>query len=101
MVQFEGALSPQSYVRSVTGLCYIFWEIDISAMISEIHSHLKSNGYDGLWDFPLSEIDIIVENEHNVVLVELTGEDDDGEWKTIFRWFEVPEGFTPRVSDND
>jgi len=52
MVLFEGALSPQGYVRSVTGHCYIFWETDISAMISEIHGHLKSNGYDGLWDFP-------------------------------------------------
>lgn len=45
-----------------------------------------------IWDYPFVEIDHIVENKLNVVLVDISGY-GEGEWKTEYRWFEVPEDF--------
>jgi hypothetical protein len=46
-----------------------------------------------LFDYPLSEIDHIVENKINVVLVDVSGFDKNGIWQHEYRWFEVPEIF--------
>jgi hypothetical protein len=44
-----------------------------------------------LWDYPLDEIDHIVENELNVVLVDTSYVDDDTcELVNEYRWFEIP-----------
>lgn len=99
MVKSECIFSPQNFVDKLTGNCYIFCSDTISGLLEEIECRLQENGYNDLWDYPLSEINHIVENELDVVLVELTGEDMDGEWKTIYRWFEVPESFREQEED--
>lgn len=84
------ALSPQEYVEKVTGKCFVVSADTIGALIDEIQNRLASEGYDDLWDYPLEEIDEVIENDLSVVLVELVGKDVDGSWATILRWFEMP-----------
>ena len=83
-------LSPQEYVEDITGKCFVFSSGTIGGLIDEIQNRLESEGYSDLWDYPLEEIDEVVENGLSVVLVELVGEDVDGSWATILRWFEMP-----------
>ena len=92
MVKSKRIYSPQNYLEAVTGKCYIVsgdYDVDF---IQEI---LVENGYtDELWDYPLSEIDHIVENNLNVVLVDcMIWNDDINEYGHEYRWFEVPEDF--------
>lgn len=94
MVKSEQAYSPQNYVAAITGQYYIFRPDNIDKLVEEIENCLKKNGFDCLWNYPLSETDHVVENDLNVVLVELTGNDEKGEWKTVYRWFEVLDDFT-------
>lgn len=93
MVKSDGVYSPQFYLEAVTGKCYIINSDTISGLIDEIQQKLCDNGHKLLWDFPLTEIDEIVANNSDVVLVELTGDNENGEWTTVYRWFEVPEQF--------
>lgn len=93
MVKFDGVYSPQAYLESVTGKCYIINTDTISGLIDEIQRRLCDNGHKLLWDFPLTEIDEIAANDLDVVLVELTGDNESGKWTTVYRWFEVPDEF--------
>lgn len=96
MVKSEEVYSPQAFVGCVTGKYYCFHSYTISELLAEIDILLSANGYAELWNYPLSEIDHIVANNLNVVLVELTGDDENGEWSTVYRWFEVPEFFNEK-----
>ena len=91
LVRSELIYSPQSFVDSLTDKCYIFTGDNV---IEQIHRLLKENGVESedlpLWDYPLSEIEHIVENAIPVVLVDVSGFNDDDEWETEYRWFEVP-----------
>lgn len=91
MVKSEKIYSPQNYLEAVTGKCYIIDGYDDAELIQEI---LVENGYtDELWDYPLSEIDHIVENKLNVVLVDCMVVNSEDEFEHVYRWFEVPEDF--------
>jgi hypothetical protein len=92
MVKSEKIYSPQNYLEAITGNCYIINGEDDIKLIRET---LDENGYAGkLWDYPLSEIDHIVENKLNVVLVEcMVVNSETDEFETVYRWFEVPENF--------
>lgn len=92
-VKSEKIYSPQNYLAAITGNCYILRSDTISDMIEEISTILLKNGFENLWDYGLSEIEHLVENDLDVVLVELTGSDANDEWTTIYRWFEVPDKF--------
>jgi hypothetical protein len=59
--------------------------------INEIQDILSEQGYE-LWDYPLTEIDHIVENNLNVVLVNCSYYEGD-KYIDEYRWFEVPEDF--------
>ncbi len=91
MVKSEKIYSPQNYLESVTGNCYIIsGENDIEL----IQTILAENGYDELWDYPLSEINHIVENNLNVVLVDcMVVNEETDQFEHQYRWFEVPEDF--------
>lgn len=92
MVKSEQIYSPQNYLEAVTGLCYVIrGENDIEF----IQNVLVANGYaNELWDYPLSEIDHIVENELNVVLVDcMVVNPETDQFEHVYRWFEVPEDF--------
>lgn len=80
--------TPQEYLERVTGNCYIVRGDDDAAEISRI---TKDFGLD-LWDYPLSELEHIVENKLNVVLVEcLYWEETGKEYRKRYRWFELPD----------
>lgn len=101
MVKSESVYSPQAYLEAVTGKCYIIHGDTIYDLLDEIQAILSENGYKLLWDYPLTEIDEIVANDINVVLVELTGDDENGKWRTVYRWFEVPEQFPTEDGDKE
>lgn len=89
--------SAQSYLMRVTDKCYITpLEKGDCEWIREI---LDENGYDHLWDYPLDEIDHIVENNLKVVLVDCCEWDENGNMIHEPRWFEVEEVETeePRI----
>ena len=88
MVVSEKLWTPQAFVDAITGHCYIFdGEDDVGA----IAFLLEENDYDDLWDYPLSEIDHIVEQGNNVVLIDcLVWSEDRGQYEHEYRWWEVP-----------
>lgn len=90
MVKSEQIYSPQNYLMAVTGECYIIrGENDIESI------EIILEDYDlELWNYPLSEIDHIVENNLNVVLVDcMVVNPETDEFEHQYRWFEVPEDF--------
>lgn len=91
-VKSERIYSPQNYLEEVTGKCYIVSGEDDIGFIEAV---LEENGCDELWNYPLSEIDHIVENNLNVVLVDcMVVNEETDEFEHIYRWFEVPEDFS-------
>ena len=89
MVKSEQVYAPENYVCAVTGN-YYFFKHNMTPL-EEIR-YLLGPEYD-LWDYPLTEIDHIVENNLDVVLVDVSRFKTNGEWISEFRWFEVPEDF--------
>lgn len=94
MVKSEKIYSPQNYLMAVTGQCYIIRGEDD---IGFIQSVLYENDLE-LWDYPMSEIDHIVENELDVVLVDcMVVNEETDQFEHQYRWFEVPEDFKEEV----
>lgn len=89
MVKSSNIYAPQNYVCAVTGTYYFFKNKEHPA--DEIQHLLSINDYE-LWDYPLTEIDHIVENNLNVVLVDCSHYEGDV-YVNEYRWFEVPEDF--------
>lgn len=90
MVKSEKLYTPQTYLELVTGEYFIVkGDNDIDA-IENILKDFKLD--DNLWNYPLSEIDHIVENDLDVVLVEcMVYNNNTKEYEHIYRWFEIPE----------
>lgn len=81
--------SPQEFVEAVTGNCYT---IDGDDDVGTIGRLLEENDCGHLWDYPLNDIDHIVENDIPVVLIDcLVYDDDQGQYIHEYRWWEVPE----------
>ena len=58
---------------------------------NELRKILDVNNFEDLWDYPLDEIDHIVENDLNVVLVDTSYVDDNThEIISEYRWCEIP-----------
>ena len=81
-------------IYSIQSFCDEF--LDFCPMITgnkgELRDLLDDCGYDDLWDYPLNEIDHIVENNLDVVLVDCTYIDDDTFQQVAeYRWVEIPE----------
>ena len=90
MVKSEQTYSPQNYLEAVTGQCYV---VRGDNDIDTIETILETYGYN-FWNYPLSEIDHIVENEIDVVLVDcMVYNEDKKEFEHVLRWFEVPDDF--------
>lgn len=90
MVKSEKIYSVQDYLEAVTEKCYIIRGEDD---IEFIHNVLAHEGLE-FWDYPLSEIDHIVENKLNVVLVDcMVVNEETDQFEHQYRWFEVPEDF--------
>lgn len=98
MVKSEQIYSPQNYLEGITGQCYIISGDDD---INFIQNVFKVEGYE-LWDYPLSEIDHIVENNLNVVLVEcMVYNKEIKEFEYIYRWFEVTPDFEQEYDEEE
>ena len=90
MVKSEQIYSPQTFVEAITGLYYVSEGEDDVTFVEE---KLALNGFE-LWNYPLTEIDHIVENNLNVVLVDcMVWSEETEEFEHQYRWFEVPEDF--------
>ena len=95
MVKSDKLYSPESYLEAVTGKYFIVRGDDD---IAEIEAILDRYGYrDELWNYPLSEINHIAENDIGVVLVDcMVYNEDKKEFEHVYRWFEVPEDFNEK-----
>ena len=91
MVATNKLYSPSKFVEVLTGKYYIF---NSTNDIADIHIYLYENRIESeeqqLWDYPLNDIEHIVENNIPVVLVKVMVENEDGELKSELRWFEIP-----------
>lgn len=91
MVVTNKLYSPQDFVEILTGKYYIF---DGDDDFDQIHAALVQNGIESLddtmWDYPLNEIDHIVDGNLNVVLVKGMVLNEDNELEYELRWFEIP-----------
>ena len=84
----EKIWTPQQFVENITGHCYIF---DGDDDVGRITAILEENGHGSLWDYPMSEIDHIVENKLHVVLVDcMVWFEGKGQYEHEYRWWEVP-----------
>ena len=85
-IVFNGILSVEEYLLLITGKHY-----DLSApnRFEEIADILRLEGHNDLWDFPLDEIDEVIEAETSVILVRVPSLNEQGEEEIFYRWFEV------------
>ena len=85
MVKSEKIYSTTSYCSEFLG----FYPIP-ECKEDELREILDERGYDYLWDYPLTEIDHIVENKLDVVLVDTSYVDEKThEIIPEYRWFQV------------
>ena len=96
MVKSKKVFSPQEFVELMTGKTVCFSKDDT---VAEIEAVLNSSIVEELWNYPLDEIAHIVEDDLNVVLVDVSGHNKDGEWVNEWRWFEVTEDFSEDTED--
>lgn len=90
MVKSEKLYTPQTYLELVTGEYFIVKGDNDIDTIENILKDFKLD--DDLWNYPLSEIDHIVENDLDVVLVEcMVYNNNTKEYEHVYRWFEVTE----------
>lgn len=88
MVKSEKIYSPQSFLELVTGKCYIINGVND---IETIEFLLDDYSY-SFRNYSLSEINIIVKNNVDVVLVDCSiWNDDTCEFDHEYRWFEIPD----------
>lgn len=82
--------SLQNFFESYFGFCPI-----TTGDENELRNLLDSNGYNNLWDYPMDEIEHIVENEIPVVLVDTSFVNKCGEICIEHRWVEIPDIQSP------
>ena len=86
MVKSERLYSAIGYLKAVNGnLMHKHINNDIKLIEKAVGNEL--------WNYPLTEIDHIVENNINVVLVQCLEWNHNGGYDTVYRWCEVPEDF--------
>jgi hypothetical protein len=85
----DHAWSPQKFVEAITGNTYTIDGDDDVGLVAHL---LETNGYSDLWDYPLSEVEHIIEHGYNVVLVDcLVWSEKKGQFVHEYRWWEVPD----------
>ena len=98
MVKSEQIYSPQSYLAGITGRCYF---INGDNDIDFIQGIFDEWGYE-LWNYPLSEIGHIVENNLDVVLVDcMVYHEKEKEFEHVYRWFEVTPDFEQEYDEEE
>ena len=90
IIKSKTIYSLQNFFESYFGFCPI-----TTGDENELRNLLDSNGYDNLWDYPMDEIEHIVENDIPVVLVDTSYINKKGEICSEHRWVELPDAFSP------
>ena len=91
--------TPQAYLEKVTGK---FFFLKTNNPVEEIEEILEEYCPDeSLWNYPLEEINHIVENDLRVVLVDVSTICEGMVHTPAYRWFEVPEGFSEAAGDKE
>ena len=81
-------ISAETYIEFITGKHYNLKRPDQFEEIAEI---MKETGNYDLWDFPINEIEEILENDTPAVIVDIYGTTiDDNTMHHVQRWFELP-----------
>ena len=89
MVVSKKLWTPQTFVEAITGKCYIIEGDDDVGLISRL---LEENDCSELWDYPMDEIDHIVENSIPVVLIDcMVYSEERQQYEHEYRWWEIPE----------
>ena len=88
MVVSKKLWTPQTFVEALTGKCYTIEGDDDVGLIAGL---LDENGYSDLWDYPIDEIDHIVEQDLPVVLIDcMVYFESRDQYEHEYRWWEVP-----------
>ena len=91
--------SPQNFIGTLTDKYYIF-KTDVP-ILEEMCTLLCLNGLEDVWDYPLTDVNLIVEGNLDVVLVDVSDYDiKSGNWVTNYRWFRIPESYCNKFSEN-
>jgi hypothetical protein len=89
MVVSKKLWTPQTFVEAITGKCYIIEGDDDVGLIDRL---LEENDHGDLWNYPIDEIDHIVENSIPVVLIDcMVYNEDKEQYEHEYRWWEIPE----------
>ena len=98
-VLLPNPLTISQFLEIITGEYYILRDDDDFVTA---HNVLQRKGIEDdenpLWDYPLDEIDHVVENDLRVVLVEGMTTDEDDKLVNTYRWFEVPNGYEEKFT---
>lgn len=85
LIYSDKLYSTQEYCDKFFGVCLALKKCE-----DELRNFLDDNGCFDLWDYPLSEVDEILEHETSVVLVDTSYINDKSETIQELRWFEIP-----------
>lgn len=85
-IAFDGVLSAEEYLYLITDKWYT---LEAPNRFEEMADIMRLEGHDDLWDYPLDEIDEVMEAETSVVLVKVPSVNDQGEEEIFYHWFEV------------
>lgn len=89
MYVHDTVISAETYIEYITGEHY---ELKRPDQFEEIAEIMEKTGNDCLWDFPIDEIEEILENDTPVVLVDVYGTTiDNNTMHHVHRWFELPD----------
>lgn len=90
----EKVLSPVEYLKIIfPDENFPITTVNMMMSSNDVRNLLDNKGRQDLWDYPLDEIDEIVENKCFVALVHF----DDGN-EEEYRWFEVDRDIKPELS---
>lgn len=99
MVVSKKLWTPQTFVEAITGKYYTIEGDDDVGLIARL---LEENDCGDLWDYPIDEIDHIVEQGHSVVLVDcMVYFEDKGQYEHEYRWWQIPEDKIEWFKNND
>lgn len=95
VVKSNKLYSPQNYLELITGNTYIVQGDDDIEFIEDI---LEKEGY-CLWNYPITEVEHLIETEIPVVLVDcMVYSEEKKEYEHEYRWFEVD--FEENITDD-
>lgn len=101
MVVADRVYTPQMFIEALTGKSEFFYGKD---PLSQIHHFLKREGFEKeeqeMRTYPIDEIEHLICEDHNVVLVDVSGFYLDRGWEQRFRWFEIT-GYEERFQDEN